>query len=581
MNDRMQSAMKTMPNRKLFFAVAAVLLVAAAAILWMFARAEPSGTHAAGAASADSARNASASGLAAADLNGDGIVYQSGMHPWIVEDAPGVCPICGMDLVPVRVDGSEEGTVRIDPVTMQNIGVRTAPVVTEPLQRTVRTTGRFAVNEQRSTVVAPKIGGWIEKLHVNFEGARVAKGSPLLEIYSPELVSTQEEYLLALRNAERLGGGDDAARLVDAARRRLSYWDVTEEQIRRLEATGRPQKTLTLHAPASGTVVETNVVEGQQIAPGQMLMRLSDLSSLWLMVDVYEQDLAWVNVGTTATIELPYDPGRTLNGRIGYIYDELDAATRTVKARVQIANPGLKLKPQMYATVHLFGDRTEALPLVPSESVIRAGDREVVIVALGDGRFRPVEVQTGIESDGRVQVLDGLHGDEIVVTSAQFLIDSEARLASAVSAMVAGQVGSNPETADEARAKESVRQHDGSPRDGSPAGRDAPPQSKAMPAARPMPAAPNDVQIVEIDIDADGDDLGTIHLKKGVPIRLILTRRTDKTCATDIVIPDFDVAATPLPLNQPVAIEMLPKEDGTFTFACEMDMVRGLLVVSS
>ena len=572
--------MKSSPNSKLFIAVAAVLLVAAAALLWMFARTEPSGAQAADAAAGDSARSAPAGGLAAADLNGDGIVYQSGMHPWIVEDAPGVCPICGMDLVPVRVDGSEDGTVRIDPVTMQNIGVRTAPVVVEPLQRTVRTTGRFAANEQRSTVVAPKIGGWVEKLHANFEGARVAKGSALLEIYSPELVSTQEEYLLAIRNAERLGGGNDAARLVDAARRRLSYWDITEEQIRRLEETGRPQKTLTLYAPASGTVVETNVVEGQQIAAGQTLMRLADLSSLWLMVDVYEQDLAWVNLGTPATIELPYDRGRTLTGRIGYIYDELDEATRTVRARVQVANPGLKLKPQMYATVHLFGERTEAMPVVPGESVIRTGDREVVIVAVGGGRFRPVEVRTGIEAEGRVQVLDGLHGDEIVVTSAQFLIDSEARLAGAVSAMVSGHAGQGAAPAGEVRTTESGSELDGSLTAGTHAGHDAPPASDGS-SPRPAPASANGVQVVRIDIDGGDNDLGTIRLKKDVPVRLVLTRRTDATCATDIVIPDFNIAATPLPLNEPVSIEMLPKKDGTFTFACEMDMVRGLLVVTS
>ena len=439
MKERLKTAMNTLKHTRLFAGVAAVLLVVASALLFIMLRDQPSEAHPQDAsAGADSLQQASKSGLAAADLDGDGLVYQSGMHPWIVEDAPGVCPICGMDLIPVRVDGAEEGTVRIDPVTMQNIGVRTALVVTEPLQRTVRTTGRFAVNEQRTTVVSPKIGGWVEELHVNFEGARVAKGQPLLEIYSPDLVSTQEEYLLAIRNVERLGGGADAQRLVDAARRRLSYWDISEEQVRRLEETGVPQKTLTLVAPASGTVSETNVVEGQKISAGQTLMRLSDLSSLWLMVDVYEQDLAWVGVGTTASIELPYDPGRTLTGRVDYLYDQLDSATRTVQARVQVANPGLKLKPQMYATVHLYGDRTESLPLVPSEAIIRTGDRAVVILALGDGRFRPVEVRTGIESDGRVQILSGLTGNERVVTSAQFLIDSEARLASSVSAMVSG-----------------------------------------------------------------------------------------------------------------------------------------------
>lgn len=377
-------------------------------------------------------------GLAAADFDGDGIVYQSGMHPWIVRDEPGKCPICGMDLLPVNVGGMEEGTVQIDPVTLQNIGVRFAQVQVQPLHRTVRTTGRFQANEQLATVISPKVGGWIEKLHVNYQGARVAAGQPLLEIYSPELVSTQEEYLLALRNLERLTGTpaeEDGRRLVEAARRRLSYWDIAEEQIRRLEETKAPRKTLTLHAPSAGTVDETMAVQGMRVMAGETLMRISNLSSLWLQVDIYEKDLAWVGNGTRASVELPYEPGSPITGTVSYVYDDLDVETRTVRARVAVPNPGLRLKPGMYATVTLLGGATQPSAVVPSESLIRGGASNMVIVALGDGRFRPVHVQVGLESEGMVQILSGLEGDERVVTSAQFLIDSEARLASAVGAM--------------------------------------------------------------------------------------------------------------------------------------------------
>lgn len=379
-------------------------------------------------------------GLAAADKNGDGIVYQSGMHPWIVQDEPGQCPVCGMDLMPVRVDGIEEGTVRIDPVTMQNMGVRTARVSVEPLSRTVRTTGRFVMDEQGLYTVSLKVGGWVEKLYADFEGTLVHKGQRLLELYSPELVSTQEEYLLALRNVQRLEGSTaatDAQRLLDASRRRLSYWDLTEAQIRHLEATGEPQRTLTFYAPASGEVMNKRVVEGQRIEAGQPLMDLADISNIWLIVDVFEQDLPWVEVGTRASIELPYEPGTTLTGRVDHMYHMLDAEARTAKARIKL--PGghqSPLKPGMYATVTLLGGQTETLPVVPREAVLRTGEQDVVVLSLGEGRFKPVPVRVGVEADGRAQILEGLSGEEVVVTSAQFLIDSEARLASAVSAMI-------------------------------------------------------------------------------------------------------------------------------------------------
>lgn len=441
--------MKNLNTSTWIAAVSGLLLIMAAVTIVVLLRRGTSDAHAER-PPAQEQQSTSKSGLAAADVNGDGIVYQSGMHPWIVEDAPGQCPICGMDLVPVRVDELSDGSIRIDPVTLQNTGVRTAPVEISALQNIVRTTGRFEANEQQVAAVSPKITGWIEKLHVNYEGARVAKGQPLLEIYSPELVSTQEEYLLALRNRQRLEGSpaaNDADRVVAAAKRRLAYWDITDSQIRHLEDTGEPAKTLTLYAPASGTVVATRAVEGQRVTAGETLMELSNLSSLWLMVDVYEQDLSWVDIGTEAVIELPYQPGSTITGRVNYLYDALNPETRSLKARIPVPNPGLKLKPGMYATVMLTGREATAMPVVPAEAVVRTGEREVVILALGEGRFLPTDVVTGVQSAGRVQVLSGLQGNETVVTSAQFLIDSEARLQSVVGAMMAGRDTAAPGSA--------------------------------------------------------------------------------------------------------------------------------------
>lgn len=368
-------------------------------------------------------------------------LYTCGMHPHIVQEEPGYCPICGMELVPVQQSASAEGVVAVDPVTIQNIGVRTATVEVAPLQREIRTTGRFEMDEQGTTRVSLKVGGWIEVLHADYEGVIVHEGEPLLELYSPELVSAQEEYLLALRNVQRLREGpaaSDAERLVEAARRRLAYWDLDEEEIRRLEGTGTPQRTITFFAPASGEVMHKKVAEGEHIRPGQALMDIVDVSRVWLMVDVYEQDLAWVDVGTPARIELPYHPGQTYAGRVDHVYHMLDRATRAARARIVL--PGghhAPTKPGMYATVYLQGRATRPGPIVPEEAVLRTGEREVVVLALGDGRFRPVEVEVGLEANGRAQVLEGLSGGERIVTSAQFLIDSEARLKSAVGAMTA------------------------------------------------------------------------------------------------------------------------------------------------
>ncbi len=379
-----------------------------------------------------------------AHLHDEDDLYTCGMHPQIVQKGPGQCPICGMDLTPKRTGEDGEGVVRIDPATIQNMGVRTAIVQRTELEKRVRTTGRFEANESGRSIVAPKVGGWVERLHVSYEGARVRRGQALMEIYSPELVSTQEEFLLAIRHAERVTGTSaqaDARRLVEAARRRLSYWDLTEQQIETLVRNGTPTRTVTLFSPASGTVVNKMVTEGRQIMPGEAVFELADLSRIWLMADVFEQDLAWVQVGTSARIELPYEPGRTYDGRVEYVYDTLDPQTRSARARISLANPGLTLKPGMYATITLVGSKAAESAVVPSEALVRSGERNLVLLAMGDGRFRPQEVRIGLETtEGIVQVLEGLQGGEEIVTSAQFLIDSEARLQSAVAAMGGGHI---------------------------------------------------------------------------------------------------------------------------------------------
>jgi multidrug efflux pump subunit AcrA (membrane-fusion protein) len=422
-------------------AVAAVALVALVA-LWAIAgrqaeEVHPDGEHTLAGVPATG-------GLAAFDRDGDGFVYQCAMHPDVVRDEPGNCPICGMRLTrraagaPSDAAGASAGVVEIDPVTLQNLGVATAPVMVDVLEREVRTTGTFEASDAAREAVSLRIGGWVEQLYVNVEGQRVRRGQPLLRIYSPDLVATQEEYLLALRNREILGGEGGSDRLIQAAARRLELFGVSAAQIRELQRAGRVQTTLTLYAPASGTVTRKMVVEGMQAAPGQTLMEIVDLSQLWLQVAVPEHDLGWVRPGVRAAIEVPSFPDRPLTGRVSYIYDEMALDTRTGRARVVVPNPGGLLQTGMYATVTLYGAPSEPHPLVPSDAVIRTGEDAVVIVALGGGRFRPQRVTLGEEAGAMVQVLDGLDGTEEIVTRAQFLIDSEARLSGALAGLGTG-----------------------------------------------------------------------------------------------------------------------------------------------
>ena len=329
------------------------------------------------------------------------------------------------------------GTVQISPERQQLIGVRIGTVEKRLLQKVIRTNGRVEFDEKRLATISPKIGGWIEELYVDFTGAPVKKGAPLLTLYSPELVSTQEEYLAALRARQELAASPypevaaSGNALVESARRRLRLWDISEEQIRELEQTGQVRKSLTLYSPYGGIVLEKMAFKGMRVEPGMALYKLADLSVVWLIADIYEYELPLIRLGQQASINLSYLPGEAFTGKAVFIYPYLDAQTRTARVRFEFANPRGTLKPEMYAGVEItirLGDKIT----VPEGAIIDTGIRKVAIVEKGAGYFEPRDVKLGTKAGDYYEVLDGLKVGERVVTSANFLIDSESKLKEAV-----------------------------------------------------------------------------------------------------------------------------------------------------
>jgi len=368
------------------------------------------------------------------------------MDPTYIRDEPGKSPM-GMDLVPVYEEEGEDkeptSTIRIDPVTIQNMGVRLDTVERRSLTKTIRTVGFVTYDERSIYTVNTKFDGWIEKIYVNFEGESVRRGQPLFEIYSPELVTAQEEFLLArrqflvARDSEYAMVRQGARRLYEASRKRLQYWDLTAKQIDRIEQTGEVRKTVTVYSPASGVVTKKNAFAGHYVKAGEHQYEIADLSIVWVDVDVYEFELPWVREGMPAEMELAYVPGERFSGKVLYIYPYLDTETRTAKLRLQFSNPDRQLKPGMYATVYLESQVAENALVVPQEAVIHSGTRDIVFVALGRGRFQPREVQLGVEgSRDDYQVLSGVAEGEQIVVSAQFLLDSESRLREAIQKMI-------------------------------------------------------------------------------------------------------------------------------------------------
>lgn len=374
------------------------------------------------------------------------LYWQDPMHPAYKSDKPGKAPDCGMDLVPIYETGVEakanlpEGAFQISPEKQQLIGVQYGEAAYRPVSKTMRAVGRLAYDETKIVRIHTRFEGWIEKVWVDFTGKLVEKGQPLISIYSPELLQTQQEFLLARRGREELeestfrGAINASESLYQAARKRLELWDINEAQIAELETSGKPTKTLTLYAPTDGFVLTRNAFPKQRVTPETELYAIADLSTIWVMADVYEYEAPEIKVGQTVNVTLSYYPGRTFRGKVSNILPQLDSATRTLKVRIELANPKFELKPDMYANVELKIDYGKRL-VVPQEAILDSGSEQTIFIAHEGGYFESRKVQLGAKVDNTFIVLGGLKAGERVVTSANFLVDSESKLKSAAGGM--------------------------------------------------------------------------------------------------------------------------------------------------
>lgn len=426
--------------------------------------------------------SSSGSGIEVAHQDEEGQLWTCGMHPDIVLEEPGDCPICGMklvplngksgsaqsngereilywrapmdpneiydepgkskmgmDLVPVYADeAGSSGIVKIDGVLQQQMNLQTTVAKKQNIQKTIYTNGVLTPDERKEYAVTTKVSGWVDELHVNYTGQEVRKGEKLLEIYSPELVSAQEEVLTAVEYQKLVENSKDneikksGEELLENSLRKLRLLDIPEKDINKLIEEGKVKKNLTLYAPFDGIVLKKNVDEGEKIIAGKTLLQIADLRNLWLKADIYENELPLISVGSSAEITFSYFPGEVLNGRVSFIYPTVDPQTRTVQVRFDIPNPNLTFKPSMFATVEIKGKTIKNVVTVPEQSIIRSGKDAIVIVALGEGKFKPASVKLGQYAEGYYQVLDGLTAGTKVVTNSQFLIDSESNLRSAV-----------------------------------------------------------------------------------------------------------------------------------------------------
>ncbi|RFF28021.1 MULTISPECIES: efflux RND transporter periplasmic adaptor subunit [unclassified Wenzhouxiangella] len=371
------------------------------------------------------------------------LYWEAPMDPNYRRDEPGKSPM-GMDLVPVYADeagsGGDQGqpSIRINPTVINNIGVKLATVERRTLARDIDAVGLVTPDGGHIAHVHVRTEGWIEVLHVETEGERVSAGEPLFEIYSPALVSAQEEYLQAVRMGNQS--------LVTASKSRLASLGMREEQVRALQQRGSPNRLFTVHAPQDGHLLELNIRQGMFVQPGTTIMSVADLSRIWVEVDIFEGQVNRVEPGQQAVMQLPWaESGNEWRGEVDYVYPSIRQETRTGRVRLTFDNPDLTLKPNMYARVSIAADPHPDTLVVPTQSIIRTGQGERVILALGEGRFRPAEVVTGLESDGVTEITDGLAEGERIVVSSQFLIDSEASADASLLRMVDGEDASDSE----------------------------------------------------------------------------------------------------------------------------------------
>ncbi|WP_456379979.1 efflux RND transporter periplasmic adaptor subunit [Thiolapillus sp.] len=365
------------------------------------------------------------------------------MDPNYRRDEPGKSPM-GMDLIPVYAGADDEGSdVTISPTVVQNLGVRTESVRAGTLPRLIDTVGYIDYDESRVSHIHLRVSGWIEKLSVKSAGERVTKGQRLFNLYSPDLVNAQEEFLRALSSGNK--------GLIEASRDRLNAMGISRGEVAQLEKKRKVRQNIAVYAPQDGVVSELPVREGMYAKPAMNIMTLADLSSVWLLAEVFERQADWVRVGDKAEVTLPYLPGKTWQGEAEYVYPSLDMKTRTLLVRLRFDNPGESLKPNMYARVKLYASPRENVIFIPMEALIRTGGKDRVIVEVGAGKFDAREVVAGIESDEHIEILEGLNTDERVVVSGQFLIDSEASLKASFMRMT--DVDAGAEKAPEAPGK--------------------------------------------------------------------------------------------------------------------------------
>jgi len=366
--------------------------------------------------------------------------YVCPMHPQIVRDDPGNCPICGMMLVkkevqaePQKMDAKKHSghkkypTVTVRPEIIQKMGVRTTTVKREAMLRHIKTVGYVAYNEDKLVHVHPRSSGWVEKLYMRRESETIKQGQSLLEMYSPEILEAQQDFLVALRSGSK-GTSINRQQYRNAIRNRLRLLGVPDSIIKKIERQNHSINKVPIFAPQSGTVTRLNIREGMYVTPSLEMFTIVDLSTIWVMVEVFEHQLDWIQTGLSAEIRVPALPGRVWKGKVDYIYPELELKTRTLKVRLRFENPKGLLKLNMFAQAEIHGKPKGDVLKIPRQALIVTGERESVIVALGDGRFKPVDVKTGMRSQGDVEILSGLKKDERIVLSGQFLIDSEANL---------------------------------------------------------------------------------------------------------------------------------------------------------
>ena len=358
--------------------------------------------------------------------------YTCGMHPQIVTDEPGLCPICNMKLVP-KSDVMQQGRIMVDAETQKKMGIALSPVEYRKLAKSIRAFGNVTYSEPKLYTVNIKFNGWVEKLYVNETGVDVKKGEPLMEIYSPELVAAQQEYLIAWQTSKSMGKNDSLpSKLIDASYQRLKNWDISEEQIQKLARTKEVKRTLTINAPFDGTVTMKGVKKGDNVMSGQELFKVADLSTVWVTAFVYEQDFPFIKKGQNASVTTASRPGEKFNSNLFYVSSFLDD-NRQAEIRLSVNNTNETLKPNMYAEVYIKSSLPDENLSVPRSAVIKTGTREIVFVASEDGSYQARQVTTGVVAQNDlIEIKEGLHEGEFVVTSGQFMLDSESRLHEAI-----------------------------------------------------------------------------------------------------------------------------------------------------